>query len=699
MASVPGVRGRVTRPLAALASTLIILAAFAYLFLQTRTYFIDVPFWDEWVLLPFIAMRDQGGLTLAALASPHNEHIPLFPRVILIALAGLTHWNLWYECVANLVLGALTLVPMLLWIRQEPSTTLVQRSVLYASLGVIFFSLNQWENWMWGWQVEVFLCTAALTWGIYALTSTSDLAALLLGSLCGLVATFSFATGILFWPATLLLAWFKWGRRPLLFACWLAIGVAVMAWYLHLVGWLASESSDLRATPLFVIVQTALRVLGSALVGYREKVVDADFVGIIGLLAAIVAAIKAWHERGRSDAAAWRWWTLLAFALGSMVLIAVGRRLPAARPVPSRYFTFANVYWAALLVLLVRVERRLIALALVVPALTMMTAIDAKTIYADRKASLLSGRAALYAPIDNPLIGRFFWRNDFVLEQLPTLRRLHLSLYDCARQFSKADWDQAAATIQKYSRPGDVIVTSNDWGAACLGERLNAAGAGVQVQVISAGEAQAKALTALQGKPAAFTISGGDVVSAGARTWIERHGYPLYRSPIGSLRLFFYPDRLAFVRDRLRAEDVAADRTRFDQDRDLISADDDKFFLWGWDHPQRDRQGRYRSILTPGVSLYVPVVRKAPTAFRLDVSDGPLLGTNHSDLVVTALVNDVPVGHGTLARDHLTVRMDLSSAAWRYGTNIVQLQFDRDGHPVSGPADMPLLMVRRLLFE
>jgi hypothetical protein len=183
------------------------------------------------------------------------------------------------------------------------------------------------------------------------------------------------------------------------------------------------------------------------------------------------------------------------------------------------------------------------------------------------------------------------------------------------------------------------------------------------------------------------------VVSADARSWIERHGFPLYRSPIGSMRLFYYPDRTAFVRDRLRPEDVAADRPRFEQDRDLIGADDDKFFLWGWEHPQQDAQGRYRSIVTPAASLYVPVIRQAPTALSLEVSDAPDAAVT---VPVTIAVNDVPVGQGTLARardcDCRTLRLDLAAAAWRYGANIVQLQvpsLDRGGQ----------LAVRHLIFE
>jgi hypothetical protein len=437
-------------------------------------------------------------------------------------------------------------------------------------------------------------------------------------------------------------------------------------------------------------------VLGSSLVGYREKVVPANLVGAFGVLAAAGVAIKGYRERARSDTGAWRWWTLLAFALASMLLIAAGRRLPISRPVPSRYLTFANLYWVALAVLLVRAERRLMAVALLVPALTMMTAFDARELYIHRKLTLLGGRAALYAPIDSPVLGRFFWSSDFVLSQLSTLRRLHLSVYDCSRQLSRGDWEQAAATIRRHSRPGDVVVTSNDWGAACLTEHLRGSSAGVSI--ISAGESQAKALAALDGKQAAFLISGGDVGSFDARTWIERHGFPLYRSPIGSLRLLYYPDRVAFVRDRLGSDEIAADRTRFEGDGDLIAADDDRFFLWGWDHPQTDAQGRYRSILTHSVSLYVPVVRRSPAGLRIEFSDALLLGASRRDVAVTTIVNDVPAGSGTLAQNRLTLHMDLWSAAWRYGANIVRLELDNGGR-AEPPVVEPLLIVRRVIFE
>jgi hypothetical protein len=685
--------GRRAAPVLALLASA---TAFTVLVVETRAYFIDVPFWDEWLLPPLIALRDRGELGLSQLMVPHNEHIPFFPRLVLLALAGLTNWDLWYECVANLVLGLVSLMPLLLWLRRDARLDGAWRQALYATVAIVVLSLNQWENWMWGWQVEVFLCTAALTWGIFALTSMRGVGSVVIASICGVVASFSFASGLLFWPATLPAAWGRWKRRPLIFAGWLAVGVATMAWYAHAIMPQISASGGIRPPTPGVLLTTASRVLGTSLTG-SASAGSAELVGVIGVLAAVGLGVAAYRTRTASDVEAWPWWTLLLFGLASMVMIAYGRTLSPGGPIPSRYLTFANFAWTALAVLFVRLDRRLLIASLLVPVLTTITAVQGRQEYVSRRQSLHVARTALYQPIDNPLLRRLFWREDFVLEQLPMLQRLHLSVFDCARQISKEDWDQAAIKIARYGRSGDVAVTSSDWGARCLGERLQAGTSGVRV--VSSGERQANVEAALAGKGSAFLVTGGDLVSLEARTWIERHGFPLYRSPIGSLRLLYFPDRVSFVRDRLRAEDVAADRPMFERHRNLIAAEDDQFFPWGWEHPQTDARGGFRSIVTREAFLYVPVVREAPRTLRIDCRDAPILLSARGDVTVTIAINDVQVFERKLARDDLAWQVDLSSAAWRYGANVVRISLTGGHDTEPAPAFTPLLNVRQLTFE
>jgi hypothetical protein len=558
-------------------------ASLVHLAVQTRLYFVDVPFWDEWLLLPLIILREQGALSASDLIAAHNEHRPLFPRLLLLALAGLTRWNLWYECVANIVLGLVTLAPLFLWIHHDRRLNALQRVVLYVSTAVVFLSLNQWENWMWGWQVQVFLTTAALTWGTFVLASNLTASAVPLAAGCGIVATFSFGNGLLFWPATLPLAWFKWRRRPGVLASWIGIATVTIAVYFRGLGggglyFIGPSTLDLLRT-----VHTASRMLGSALAS-DAHVIGPALVGLVGLVLVIPVAFGVIKDARGGDVTSLTWTTILAFGLGSVLLIALGRVLPVNQAIPSRYVGFANLHWMAIAALLTRRWWWAAMPGLLISVMATVAGVDARPLYAARKASLLSARSALYAPVDNPLLDRFFWDRAFVAAHVGALRQLRLSLYDCSRQLSEGDWRAAARAIETHSRPGDLVIASNDWGAACLTERLHAGSS--SVTVVSSGESRANVQASLESRPSAFLVTGGDARSFDARTWIERHGFPIYRSPIGSMRLFYYPDRIAYVRDRLRPDEVMADRLAFGNDVDLVEAEDNRFFLWGWDHPR-----------------------------------------------------------------------------------------------------------------
>ena len=54
---------------------------------------VDVPFWDQWELVPFLDLWASGTLSLGDLFSQHNEHRIFFPRLIMLLLAAATGWN------------------------------------------------------------------------------------------------------------------------------------------------------------------------------------------------------------------------------------------------------------------------------------------------------------------------------------------------------------------------------------------------------------------------------------------------------------------------------------------------------------------------------------------------------------------------------------------------------------------------------
>src|SRR5215208_7141850 len=77
-----------------------------YLIIIILTNTVDVPFADQWALVPLLERSYRGTLSLHDLWAQHNEHRLLFPRLIMLALARLSAWNTHIEMLANVGLAA-----------------------------------------------------------------------------------------------------------------------------------------------------------------------------------------------------------------------------------------------------------------------------------------------------------------------------------------------------------------------------------------------------------------------------------------------------------------------------------------------------------------------------------------------------------------------------------------------------------------
>jgi hypothetical protein len=164
---------------------------------------VDVPFWDEWELAPLLRALHDGQLSFAALAAQHNEHRLLFPRAVMLALAGLTRWNaraeMWFGWSLLCGMGLVLFLQHRRALGGEAGS-----SWLFAPLPWLVFTLRQSENLIWGWQLQIFMAAFALLLSMASLEHDGwgwFLAAIYFA----VVSSFSFAAGLGVWPAGLLL--------------------------------------------------------------------------------------------------------------------------------------------------------------------------------------------------------------------------------------------------------------------------------------------------------------------------------------------------------------------------------------------------------------------------------------------------------------------------------------------------------------
>ena len=149
---------------------LLTLAPLLWVVFAVMRYGVDVPFLDQWELVPFLDKSYQGQLTLGDLWVQHNEHRIFFPRMLMVGLAHLTGWNTRWELVVNLVLGC-GIFGVLAWQIQRTRKELGQEQLKWAvpACSLVVFSLCQYENSLWGWQLQMFMEMLALTGAIVVL--------------------------------------------------------------------------------------------------------------------------------------------------------------------------------------------------------------------------------------------------------------------------------------------------------------------------------------------------------------------------------------------------------------------------------------------------------------------------------------------------------------------------------------------------
>jgi hypothetical protein len=397
----------------------------AMLLLFVARFGVDVPWLDQWDLVPFLDGTSHDWW------AQHNEHRLLFPRLIMVGLARLTRWDVRWEMWLIVVLAALLFFVLARFFDGSSSYTVPWVIPL---LSLIVFSLNQWENWTWGWQIQIegnALCVAV---GIWLLSrKPSDPGHLLAAFAMGVLATFSFLNGLLFWPiGYLILVISKSGRRWRI--AWATLSVLVIASFFR--GYHANlahhPSTSLVLRQPLQACAYVLVYLGAPLsISTRSGLYWAACCGAVGVVL-FLGLIRRLICRGASPRRASGALGLAAYALGSAAMTSVGRLgfgITQART--PRYIAFSLLLWVAILSLLslAAVSRwALRGILLFIAASAVASDLHGGLVGAERsreqqwaRAALVQGNVAAFGSSYPPL--------EVLRARADTLRRLRLSVF------------------------------------------------------------------------------------------------------------------------------------------------------------------------------------------------------------------------------------------------------------------------------
>jgi hypothetical protein len=347
--------GNLTKPakLSSLAILALALVPPILLMVNVAEYNVDVPFWDQWNFVPLLGKSYEESVTIGDLWGQHNEHRLLFPRLIMLGLAHASRYNIVWELAVIVVLAAAVFI--LLW-RQFAGGL---KALGYKGLpwvvpifSLLVFTLGQAENWLWGWQIQIFLNVLATVSGFILLSGhTFRWGRFWLALGFGVLATYSFANGLLFWPlgfvAIMLVPPKNKGQKILALSAWAGSTAIVAFSYLCRFRF---ESPSGRPWTQFLkepgeYIQYLLKYLGRPVINYEQYALA---VGVIGLLLFAAFSFLLFRDRRREVWLVRPFFFFGLYSLGCGLLTGIGRvGFGSAQAMSGRYVPFSALIWVS----------------------------------------------------------------------------------------------------------------------------------------------------------------------------------------------------------------------------------------------------------------------------------------------------------------------------------------------------------------
>lgn len=333
--------------------TLIILLPIAVAFLYVHRFGVNFPYSDQWVEVDLFGKLAAGTLGMDDLFAQHNEHRMLFPRLVILSLAALTHYNTVAEMYFIQVCAVATLV--VFWFSFRGGTS--YKVLAFVPIAFLLFSLRQHVSMLLGIQIVVAMAQFCAVLAFYCLYRAREEGggklAFPVAILSATVASFSFLQGLFVWPAGLIQLLIMPVNRPArrrMILVWIVVGVGEWALYFH-----GFTNEDDRALGYFLIhpfqaAQYLLTFAGSTLFAQQSHAFMAG-IALFGLMIGVVLWILKDGVLGNYSF----WIAVLVFA-GCFALAAMVGRLEIGvqQATASRYVNLSILLPISLYAILVQ---------------------------------------------------------------------------------------------------------------------------------------------------------------------------------------------------------------------------------------------------------------------------------------------------------------------------------------------------------
>src|ERR1022692_404524 len=252
-------------------------------------YSVNAVVGDQWDLIPMIKQSYVHFFDWGPMWAQHNENRIFFPNIILDLLVHADHFNVQTEE----YLGAVMLfaaVVFIVWAHKRRSASTPW--LYYCPVAFLAFSVVQYGNTIWGFQLAWYLVLLSLAAAILLLDRVRLTWFTLVGALAAaVVGSFSSLQGLLIWPAGLVLLYFR--RRPLpQLGIWIAVAAASTVLYFRGYNFSESPFPQYARHHLLPALKFFLFAIGDVVgkpVGLGTSSPDDNFVILFGIVIVVLA--------------------------------------------------------------------------------------------------------------------------------------------------------------------------------------------------------------------------------------------------------------------------------------------------------------------------------------------------------------------------------------------------------------------------
>ncbi len=318
-------------------------AAVVGVFLFVRAFAVDVFYADQWTDVAVVQQFHAGTLTFATLWQQHDVNRVLVPRLLVLALASTTHFDVIVEDQLCGVLACLsTALIVLAHRRRTPGVGWLP----YLPCVLVLLSFVPLGDALFGFNLSWYLVIGALGVCVYLLDRPDLTGWATAGAVAAaMVGTFSSVQGLLLWPVGLLLVVLR--RRPRWVATtWVAAGVVAVG--LYSIGFDPAEGSSGSSGSFRHPVSTArffVSELGNVL-GSLDTAGGHDTIALV--LGSLILVASTW-----AMVTACRWTLTDGSAIGAALILfgllfaasAAWDRSALGLAAASRYSLFVLPLW------------------------------------------------------------------------------------------------------------------------------------------------------------------------------------------------------------------------------------------------------------------------------------------------------------------------------------------------------------------